>query len=130
MFDVIEHIPIDKHHDLFHNIAIISNEHTKVLINIPNPAYIEYDKENNPETLQIIDQPLPLNFILKNLEQNGLALTCFETHSVWVENDYQFFVIVKKKAFEEVQLNANRNLLQKALKKLERIYIKIWYNYH
>ena len=129
LFDIIEHIPIDKHNDLFHNIAVNSNEHTKILINIPNPASIEYDQKNNPEALQIIDQPVPLSLILKNLEANGLTLLSFETYSIWSENDYQFLVIEKNKAFKEVKLSAKRNFFQKAVKKLERTYIKLRHNY-
>jgi len=129
LFDIIEHIPIEKHNDLFHNLADILKENTKVLINIPNPAYIEYDRINNPEELQIIDQPLPLSLILENLERNGLTLMYFETYSIWAENDYQFFIIEKKKVFEEVKLSSKRNVFQKIQKKLERTYIKLRYNY-
>lgn len=129
LFDIIEHIPVEKHNDLFHNLAGFINENTKVLINIPNPASIEYDRIHNPETLQIIDQPLPLALILENLEKNGMTLTSFETYSVWLKNDYQFFVVEKKKAFEEVKLSSKRNILQKIRKKLERTYIKLRYNY-
>ena len=130
LFDIIEHIPIEKHSDLFQNLAGFLNENTKVLINIPNPAYIEYDRTNNPEALQIIDQPVPLGLILENLEKNGMTLTHFETYSVWVENDYQFLVIEKKRVFEEVKLSSKRNTFQKIRKKLERTYIKLRYNYH
>jgi SAM-dependent methyltransferase len=129
LFDIIEHIPVEKHNELFDNLAGIINENTKVLINIPNPAYIEYDRINNPEALQIIDQPLPLSLILENLEKNGMTLTYFETYSVWVENDYQFFVIEKKRVFEEVKLSSKRNIFQKIRKKLERTYIKLRHNY-
>ena len=117
------------HNDLFQNIAGMLNENTKVLINIPNPAYIEYDRINNPEALQIIDQPLPLSLILENLEKNGMTLTYFETYSVWVKSDYQFFVIEKKKVFEEVKLSSKRNIFQKIRKKLERTYVKLRYHY-
>jgi trans-aconitate 2-methyltransferase len=129
LFDIIEHVPIEKHDDLFRTIAVNCSDHTKVLINIPNPAYIEYDQVNNPEALQIIDQPIPLRSILENLEKNGLSLLCFETYSVWVENDYQFFLIEKKKAFKEITLSSKRNFFQKARKKLERTYIKLKHNY-
>ncbi len=129
LFDVIEHIPIERHHELFHNIVAFCNENTKVLINIPNPAYVAYDIENNPDALQIIDQPLSLNFLLNILENNGLNIMRFETYSVWVENDYQFFVITKNRHFKEVKLNDKRTFLQKAIKKVERTYIKMKYHY-
>lgn len=130
LFDIIEHVPIDKHDDLFHNIAVNCIENTKVIINIPNPAYIEYDKVNNPESLQIIDQPLPISIITEKLEKNGLSLLYFETYSIWVENDYQFLLIEKMRAFKEVTLSSKRNFCQKLIKKLQRTYIKLKYNYH
>jgi trans-aconitate 2-methyltransferase len=129
LFDIIEHIPMEKHNDLFRNLSMASKENTKILINIPNPAYIEYDRIHNPQALQIIDQPLPLSFILDNLEKNGLVLTYFKTYSIWVENDYQFFVVEKKKEFREVSLSSKRTVFQKTRKKLERVYSKIKYNY-
>lgn len=129
LFDIIEHIPIDRHNELFQNIAVNSKEQTKILINIPNPACTEYDQQNNPEALQVIDQPIPLSLILKNLETNGLTLLYFETYSIWLENDYQFFVIEKKKVFKEVKLSSKRNFFHKAVKKLERTFVKLRYRY-
>ena len=129
LFDIIEHIPIEKHNDLFHNLAAVSNDNTKILINIPNPASVEYDRQNNPEVLQIIDQPLPLAVILENLERNGLTLTDFKTYGIWVERDYQFFVIEKKKKFKEVTLSSTRNIFQKGKKRLERLYVQLRYKY-
>lgn len=130
LFDVIEHIPADRHHELFKNIAGYSNNHTLVVINIPNPDYIKYDMINNPEALQIIDQPLPLKFIAETIENNDLEIIRFETYSVWVENDYQFFVVRKKREFKEIHLRDKRNLFQKVIKRAKRFYIKMRYNYH
>ena len=129
LYDVIEHIPYEEHNELFKNLYTICNEKTRILINIPNPDYIEYDMKNNPGELQIIDQPISLKFILENVEKNGLHLDFFETYSIWVENDYQFLILSKKKTFEEVLLSTKRSFLQKVLKKLKRIYIKQRYNY-
>ena len=129
LFDVIEHIPLDKYSELFQNLSFLSNENTKICINIPNPAYIEYDIKNHSESLQIIDQPVPLTLIIDHLENNDLALQYFETYSVWVENDYQLFLITKKKEFKEIFLSSKRNFFQKVLKKLERSYLRIKYNY-
>jgi len=129
LFDIIEHIPMEKHPDLFRNLSGMANEKTRIVINIPNPAYIEYDRVHNPAALQIIDQAVPLAFILENLEKNNLVLTCFKTYSIWVENDYQFFVIEKKKAFKELPLSTSNTLFQKARKKLQRMYVRLRYNY-
>jgi trans-aconitate 2-methyltransferase len=129
LFDIIEHIPIERHYDLFKNLASIANENTKILINIPNPEYIEYFRANNPGVLQIIDQPIPLNLILENAEKNGLQITYFETYNIWVENDYQFFIIKKKKKFTEKKLNERRSLFQKIKYRIKAKYIGLKYNY-
>lgn len=129
LFDVLEHIPIERHSELFKNIAAVADERTQILINIPNPDYIEYDMENQPELLQVIDQPLPLSVIFKNISQNDLVLVNLETYSIWVENDYQFFVIHKKKKFTEIKLSDKRGFIQKAIKKTQRTFVKVFYNY-
>jgi trans-aconitate 2-methyltransferase len=130
LFDIIEHIPIADHPALFQNLADIADDHTKILINIPNPAYIEYDQLNAPETLQIIDQPIALSSLLRTLEEHGFCLMNFETYSIWVENDYQFLMLEKKKLFKEVKLSSQRNFFQKARKKIERTYVQFRHRYH
>ncbi|MBA3898599.1 MAG: class I SAM-dependent methyltransferase [Bacteroidetes bacterium] len=127
LFDIIEHIPLEKHGELFHNLSNICSDNTLILINIPNPDYIHYDIANNPDALQIVDQPVPLDFILQNLEHNNLSLVFFETHSIWVENDYQFFLIKKKRSFKEVKISDKRTFIQKAMKKIERTVVKLKY---
>ncbi|MFL5739916.1 MAG: class I SAM-dependent methyltransferase [Flavisolibacter sp.] len=129
LFDILEHVPVDQHPDLFQNIASVANDQTRILINIPNPAYIEYDMINHPQSLQIIDQALLLSTLLKNLDKNGLTLSYFETYSIWVENDYQFMVIEKRKEFKEIDLNSKRNFFQKILKKLARTYVRLRHKY-
>lgn len=129
LFDVIEHIPIERHDELFKNISQIADEKTQILISIPNPDYIEYDQENHPEVLQIIDQPLPLSLIAENLEKNGLQITFFETYSVWIENDYQFFIIRKKREFQEKEIAHQRGTLQKINAKIKRAWIDLKYRY-
>ncbi|MDP4250058.1 MAG: class I SAM-dependent methyltransferase [Bacteroidota bacterium] len=129
LFDVIEHIPMENHKDLFKNISRYTDEETRILINIPNPDYIEYDIQNQPQLLQVIDQPVPLDSIVNQLKANRLNLVFFENYSVWVEQDYQFFIIHKAKAFTEIRLSDHRNLFSKAKKKCERIFIKWKYPY-
>ena len=42
LLDVIEHIPIEEHFNLFKNISTYISEKSLLLINIPNPEYIKY----------------------------------------------------------------------------------------
>ncbi len=129
LFDVLEHIPIERHHELFKNISSYMSDNTFLLVNIPNPEYIEYDRKYQPELLQVIDQPVYLDFMIKNLTKNQLQLLSFETYSTWVKNDYNFYLIKKKKEFKEQKLQDERNLIQKILIKLFRIKLKLFYRF-
>lgn len=127
LFDVIEHIPIEKHFDLFKNLAKLSDDNTKIVINIPNPEFIDYLTKNDPSSLQIIDQPIPLRTILTNAETNGLQILNFDTYSIWVENDYQFIVIQKKTDYDKIFVNDKRTILQKIKHRLNNLYIQFKY---
>jgi hypothetical protein len=63
--------------------------------------------------LQIVDQPIPLHFVVNNSESNGLQVSNFNTYSIWVENDYQFFVIQKKQPYKKVLLSEKRTIAKK-----------------
>ncbi|MGZ3919416.1 MAG: class I SAM-dependent methyltransferase [Bacteroidia bacterium] len=120
LFDVIEHIPMERHDELFRNLGKLVNDHTLILINIPSPAAIQYDIDNDPSALQVIDQPLPIDFIVNNIVKNGLSLMSFENHSIWAEHDYQFFVIAKNKKYKEIKLSSKRSFFEKAINKIKR----------
>jgi trans-aconitate 2-methyltransferase len=129
LFDVIEHIPMERHDELFRNLSSMVGENSVILINIPSPAAIQYDIENNPEALQVVDQPLPIDFIVNNIVKNNLNLVSFENHSIWSEHDYQFFVISKNKKWKQVTLSSKRSFFQKAKNKIRRTWVKIVHNY-
>ncbi|MFN8243434.1 MAG: class I SAM-dependent methyltransferase [Ferruginibacter sp.] len=129
LFDVIEHIPLERHAALFQNLSAIAGPSTTILINIPNPYYLEYDQVHHPETLQVIDQPVHLDALAANCRQNGLDIENMERCSIWVENDYCFFLIRKQQPFREVFLKDKRNLLQKVLHKLQRSWRQLRYRY-
>ena len=125
LFDIIEHIPLEQHRALFTQLRKNCQDHTRILINIPNPSYLHFTQENEPDSLQIIDQPIPFQFLLKNLEMAGFELLQFETYSVWNEKDYQFFELVPKRAFQLKKISDGRTLGQKAIKKIWRQYLKL-----
>jgi SAM-dependent methyltransferase len=127
LFDVIEHIPVKLHEKLFLNVANMLKEDGWLLVNIPSANSVEWDQIHAPEALQIIDQPIPLDLMVKNCLNAGLEIIKFESYSIWVENDYNFFLIRKKKDFknEPIQLNT----IQKAKRKAWRIKFKSLFKY-
>lgn len=127
LFDVIEHIPIDLHEKLFLNVAKMLKENSWLLVNIPSPESIEWDSVHSPEVLQIIDQPIPLSLVVKNCTNAGLEIVKFENYSIWVENDYNFFLIRKKSDFHNRTLSLTP--IQKIKRKAWRTKIKKLYKY-
>ena len=115
VFDVLEHIPLDLHPQVFSRISGWMQDNSLLLINIPNPAYILYDQQHHPDALQETDQPVYMAPLAAALAEASLDIVFLETWSVWVKEDYQFIVVQKRKPFQEVVLSGQRNVFQKAL---------------
>ena len=123
LFDVLEHIPMQQHEKLFANITTYMHSKTLLLINIPNPQYIEYDEVHQPETLQVIDQAIYINHLSEVLMKNELLIESMSTNSIWVKDDYHFYMVKKKTTFEEIKLSAVKTFGQKIFSRLKHIYI-------
>jgi trans-aconitate 2-methyltransferase len=87
--DVIEHIPLGHHRALFARVSSWLGPEGFVLLNYPNPHYLAWCHEHQPEVLQVIDQPVHADLLLGNVYSNGLYLDSLETYSIWIqEGDY------------------------------------------
>lgn len=129
MFDVLEHIPIDKHLILFKKICCWMSNDCELLINIPNPYYILYDQKNNPQVLQEIDQPLFVEDLVSTISNASLDIISFETHSIWARNDYLFLNVRKRQEFKEQLLSTDRNIVEKVRFRINRKWRRIKYQY-
>jgi len=120
--DVLEHIPVAQHARLFENIQRHAHADSVVLIHIPAPRYLEWMIANQPEKLQVIDQPLDTGTLVQTLGVAGFYLEKMETYALFFqEKDYQYFVFRAKKS---VQKSTAKNKWQ-VLK--ERILIRLKY---
>ena len=93
--DVLEHIPLENHFELFKKAANLMATDAFIYINIPNPYYLSWCKQKNPEVLQIIDQPVYSDKLINDIYPHGLMIYYLETYSLWVKNDYQVIVLKK-----------------------------------
>jgi cyclopropane fatty-acyl-phospholipid synthase-like methyltransferase len=120
--DVLEHIPVTQHARLFENIQRHAHADSVVLIHIPAPRYLEWMIANQPEKLQVIDQPLDTGSLVQTLGASGFYLEKMETYALFFqEKDYQYFVF---RANKKVQQSTAKNKWQ-VLK--ERILIRLKY---
>lgn len=97
--DVIEHIPLEHHRQLFSRVASWLAPGGFALLHYPNPWYLQWCHANKPEVLQLVDQPIHADTLTANLYPNGLYLDYLETYSIWIsEGDYQVAVVRREAA--------------------------------
>ncbi|MFC3417283.1 class I SAM-dependent methyltransferase [Algoriphagus hitonicola] len=100
--DVLEHIPVDQHRRLFQNIQAHSHQDSVIFVHIPSPRYLQWMIENEPEKLQVIDQPLDSGDLIKSISEAGFYLEKMETYALFYqEKDYQYFVFRASKPLQK-----------------------------
>jgi 2-polyprenyl-3-methyl-5-hydroxy-6-metoxy-1,4-benzoquinol methylase len=122
---LIEHIPIEKHKELFKKIQTLIKPDGFIFVHIPNPYYLEWCHKNTPEVLQIIDQPIYTNVLCENLYCNNLYIHTLTTYSIWIDNDdYQAILIKPKVNLEYKEIIPTQSTSQRVKGKIKRIFKK------
>ena len=99
--DVLEHIPMDQHDSLFRGLAQMMHPEAKLAIHLPRPKLIEYLNAKETDKLQVIDQAVYADFMLKQTYRNGLFLESYNMYSLFhQEPDYAFIVFTPGKRQE------------------------------
>lgn len=94
MPDVMEHIPVDLHPNVFQAIMKVLKPSGKLIIHIPHPRYLDFVRTNQPEKLQIIDQSLSAGRLISDAEDAGLHLAYFKSYPLHYEPaDYQIIAL-------------------------------------
>jgi len=100
--DVLEHIPVSQHAQLFENIQRHAHAESVVFVHIPAPRYLEWMIAHQPEKLQVIDQPLDTGTLVQTLTTSGFYLEKMETYALFFkEKDYQYFVFRATKKLQQ-----------------------------
>ena len=114
--DVLEHIPVEQHFKLFETVKIHAAKDAVIFINIPAPRFLEWMIENEPEKLQVIDQPLDTGQLITVIGQNGFYLDKMETYSIFYEEkDYQYFVLRAQQPLTKTTLRSKWAVLAERL---------------
>lgn len=101
--DVIEHIPLEQHPALFATVSKYLSPNGKVLINVPNAQLLEYMHEYEPQTLQVIDQPIHLDRLLRVVYEQGLVLE--EMHGYGLRYDLaEYTSIILRPSYNLISL--------------------------
>lgn len=115
--DVLEHIPLSQHAEIFQTAAALLKETGFIFINNPDPRALAWYATHKPEMLQIIDQPLPLSHFTHLADSKGLYIERVESYSLYInEPEYQTIVMTKRKQFDRVTSKSKGALLLTNLK--------------
>lgn len=115
--DVLEHIPIATHSQIFKTLRHLVHEKSVILINNPEPFALEWVHAHRPDLLQIIDQPLHLNHFAQLAYENGFYIEKVEPYALHtVQFDYQNIIIKPKHALPSLQQKQQPDLVLANLK--------------
>lgn len=105
--DVLEHIPMTEHENIFKTIGKITHENSAILINNPEPNLLAWYHKTQPDTLQIIDQPLHINYLSKLIYEIGFYIESVTPFSISFDvPEYQSIVCKRKTTFENIKQNS------------------------
>ncbi|MFN5912162.1 MAG: class I SAM-dependent methyltransferase [Bacteroidota bacterium] len=103
--DVLEHIPVDQHSNLFKNVAAVCKPDAKVLINIPEPNTLNWTRKNRPEVLQIIDQSLSMQDLLNNTYPHGFQVQSITPYAIHTNiPNYLSIVLIRDTGINDLHL--------------------------
>ena len=85
--DVLEHIPVEQHANIFKTIAELTTPNAVVLINIPEPYTLDWSRRNTPEVLQIIDQSLSMKDLCNNSYPYGFYMYSMTHYGLRYEHE-------------------------------------------
>ncbi|MCB9189492.1 MAG: class I SAM-dependent methyltransferase [Flavobacteriales bacterium] len=107
--DVLEHIPLELHADLFQKMEMYLKPNGKIFIHIPQPDYLNWVIENQPHLLQEIDQPVYLSELLPKIEKVNLMVSKLEDYSIYIKPyDYRY-ILVKRREKSEFKSAATKS---------------------
>ncbi|HRG01847.1 MAG TPA: methyltransferase domain-containing protein [Bacteroidia bacterium] len=103
--DVLEHIPVEQHANIFKTISELTTPNATVIINIPEPNYLDWIRKNEPNRLQIIDQSLSMQDLLNNCYPYGFKVYSIIPYALHYDvNDYLAIVLKKDMTVKQIQL--------------------------
>lgn len=110
--DVLEHIPIAQHAQLFQTISKVVHEDSIVFIHIPHPKWIELKRKVSPESLQIIDQTVYSDALIDSAYKAGFYLHSLQSYTLFNDlPDYQKIIFKVNKDYETVKPKSKLNIV-------------------
>lgn len=117
LVDVIEHIPQEKHAQLFSFFRSLMSDRSFIVLTYPSPQYQRHLIENDPDELQIIDQVIKREELIKAAQSAGFSLRHFSLEAIWKRNQYVHCVLQLDDSLGEPRISSS-GLLKKIQSRL------------
>ena len=115
--DVLEHIPVATHTQIFSTLKNLVHENSIILINNPEPLALEWVHQNRKDLLQIIDQPLHVDHFAKLAYDNGFYIEKVEPYALHTQQfDYQNIIIKPKHSLKTLEQKSKSDLIVSNIK--------------
>lgn len=99
--DVIEHVPTARYDRLFSTIERRLSNSGVVVMTYPTPEHQEYLASHEPGAMQVIDERVELDGLLRATE---LKPVYFQYKNIWRDNDYIHLVLSANRAYSPARL--------------------------
>lgn len=118
MVDVLEHLPSDRHEELFSRLGELLTSSSTVIVTAPSAEYQEHLRRMEPEKLQPIDESIGPCDMERLARYAGLHLSLFQKVDVWRRGQYVHFIMGREDSYlEEIR----PSVLRRGLMKLARL---------
>lgn len=97
MVDVLEHILTESLPGLFETLKSLSHGQTKIYLNIPSSDVIRFLRENKPDNLQIVDNPIETGDIIRMFSEIGFIPIYYQLY--W--QHYVEYLFVTKEVYNK-----------------------------
>lgn len=103
LIDVIEHIPAEARADVLAQMAAIASPNAILLLAYPSPEYQQYLIDEDPGELQVIDNVIPAETLLREAISAGWIIKEFQYVDLWMKNQYIHAVFQLNLALEPME---------------------------
>ncbi len=88
MVDALEHIAPSRYEALWDVFAAHAAPGATLYLNLPNPKLLETLQEESPEALQILDESVPVEEMIRLAYARGFQLLSLNTYALWRPEEY------------------------------------------
>ena len=103
LIDVVEHIPLEAHAELLHNLRGLMTSDATLCLTFPSPGYQRFLRRHRPGELQIVDELVEPWELGQRAREAGFHLKRLTLEDVWYTNQYVHCVLQTSPGLHRVE---------------------------